>query len=192
MTSPPPPPFFFFLEHSSPFLFKDIYKWNGFLHKLKQNSWHKQDSGSVHSSYRNTPPPRKLSLLRYDTIRYDNFIYTRYFHQLIKLIIYSNVSIYLTTLKFINNNSNNNYSRGEGRNRISEGQHEGKFLLYTDQAKKKVIKVLIHLFYTNKYLKNLKHFQIMNQTRWWKQKKKNLWSISRHNLDYLLSRASWR
>ena len=24
-----------------------------------------------------------------DTIRYDNFIYTRYFHQLIKLIIYS-------------------------------------------------------------------------------------------------------
>ena len=41
-------------------------------------------------------------------IRYDNFIYTRYFHQLIKLIIYSNVSIYLTTIKFINNNSNKN------------------------------------------------------------------------------------
>ena len=44
--------------------------------------------------------------LRFDTIRYDNFIYTRYFHQLIKLIIYSNVSIYLTTIKFINSNSN--------------------------------------------------------------------------------------
>ena len=29
---------------------------------------------------------------RYDTIRYDNFIYTRYFHQSIKLIIYSNVN----------------------------------------------------------------------------------------------------
>ena len=44
-----------------------------------------------------------------DKIRYDNFIYTRYFHQLIKLIIYSNVSIYLTIItiiKFINNNWN--------------------------------------------------------------------------------------
>ena len=50
-----------------------------------------------------------LPHLRYDTtIRYDNFIYTRYFHQLIKLIIYSNVSVYLTTLKFIMNNSNKN------------------------------------------------------------------------------------
>ena len=29
----------------------------------------------------------------WETIRYDNFIYTRYFHQLIQLIIYSNVSI---------------------------------------------------------------------------------------------------
>ena len=53
----------------------------------------------------NAPPPEVWIS---DTIRHDNFIYTRYFHQLIKLIIYSNVSIYLTTLKFITNNSNKN------------------------------------------------------------------------------------
>ena len=59
--------------------------------------WATNQHGVYRAERAIAPPPP----LPNTTIRYDNFIYTRYFHQLIKLIIYSNISIYLTTIKLL-------------------------------------------------------------------------------------------